>query len=48
MIIIIIGLAHTAQYAKNVVRYVTWIEETPSMSMIELVLAQDVLFLSSY
>ena len=34
-----------AQYAKNVVSYVTWIEETPSI--IELALAQDVLFLSS-
>ena len=37
-----------AQYAKNVVSNVTWIEEIPSMSMIELVLAQDVLFLSSF
>ena len=36
-----------AQYAKNVVSNVIWIEEIPSMGMIELVLAQDVLFLSS-
>ena len=35
----------SAQYAKNVVSYVTWIEVT--LSMIELTLAQDVLFLSS-
>ena len=34
----------SAQNAKNIVSYITWIEETPSM--IELNLAQDVLFLS--
>ena len=34
-----------AQYTWNIVSYVTWIEENPNM--IELALAQDVLFLFS-
>ena len=34
-----------AQYAENVVSYITWIEENPNM--IESALAQDILFLSS-
>ena len=44
----LISLAHTSWPSmQKMYSYVTWIEDTPSMSMTELVLVQDVLFLST-